>query len=74
MLLVVKRGPDAEAEFLLDQPIMSAGRHSGSDIVLGDAAVSGRPAVFKWANDELHAVGVDSLYGADSVRDAERTG
>ena len=31
-LLVVKRGPNAGSRFVLDQPIMSAGRHPNSDI------------------------------------------
>jgi hypothetical protein len=62
-LLVVKRGPNAGARFLLDRPITSAGRDSGSDIVLDDVTVSGRPAEFRWENDELHVVDVGSLYG-----------
>ena len=62
-LLVVKRGPNAGARFLLDRPITSAGRHSSSDIILDDVTVSGRHAEFRWANDELHVVDVGSLYG-----------
>jgi hypothetical protein len=62
-LLVVKRGPNAGARFLLDRPITSAGRDSGSDIVLDDVTVSGRHAEFRWENDELHVVDVGSLYG-----------
>ena len=62
-LLVVKRGPNAGARFLLDRPITSAGRHSGRDIVLDDVTVSSRHAEFRWANDELHVVDVGSLYG-----------
>jgi len=62
-LLVVKRGPNAGARFLLDRPITSAGRHSSSDIILDDVTVSGRHAEFRWENDELHVVDVGSLYG-----------
>jgi pSer/pThr/pTyr-binding forkhead associated (FHA) protein len=62
-LLVVKRGPNAGARFLLDRPITSVGRHSGSDIVLDDVTVSGRHAEFRWENDELHVVDVGSPYG-----------
>ncbi len=59
----MKRGPNAGARFLLDRPITSAGRHSGSDIVLDDVTVSGRHAEFRWENDELRVVDVGSLYG-----------
>jgi pSer/pThr/pTyr-binding forkhead associated (FHA) protein len=62
-LLVVKRGPNAGARFLLDRPITSAGRNSGSDVVLDDVTVSGRHAEFRWENDELQVVDVGSLYG-----------
>lgn len=62
-LLVVKRGPNAGARFLLDRPITSAGRHASSDILLDDATVSDRHAEFRWENDELHVVDVGSLYG-----------
>ena len=62
-LLVVKRGPNAGARFLLDRPITSAGRHSGSDIVLDDVTVSGRHAEFRWENDELHVVDVGTPSG-----------
>jgi pSer/pThr/pTyr-binding forkhead associated (FHA) protein len=62
-LLVVKRGPNAGARFLLDRPITSAGRHSSSDIVLDDVTVSARHAEFRWENDELHVVDVGSLGG-----------
>ena len=62
-LLVVKRGPNAGARFLLDRPITSAGRHSGSDVVLDDVTVSGRHAEFRWENDELRVVDVGSLHG-----------
>lgn len=62
-LLVVKRGPNAGARYLLNRPITSAGRHPGSDIVLDDAKVGSRHAEFRWENDELHVVDVGSFYG-----------
>jgi pSer/pThr/pTyr-binding forkhead associated (FHA) protein len=62
-MLVVKRGPNAGARFVLDRPITSAGRHSSSDITLDDVSVSGRHAEFSWENDELDVVDVGSLYG-----------
>jgi pSer/pThr/pTyr-binding forkhead associated (FHA) protein len=62
-LLVVKRGPNAGARFMLDRPTTSAGRHSSSDIVLDDVTVSERHAEFRWDNDELHVVDVGSLDG-----------
>jgi pSer/pThr/pTyr-binding forkhead associated (FHA) protein len=68
-LLVVKRGPNAGARFLLDRPITSAGRHSSNDIVLHDDTVSGRHVEFRWENDELHVVDVGSPYGTYVNRD-----
>jgi pSer/pThr/pTyr-binding forkhead associated (FHA) protein len=68
-LLVVKRGPNAGARFLLDRPITSAGRHSSNGIVLHDDTVSGRHAEFRWENDELHVVDVGSPYGTYVNRD-----
>jgi pSer/pThr/pTyr-binding forkhead associated (FHA) protein len=62
-LLVVRRGPNAGARYLLDQPITSAGRDSGNDIVLDDVTVSGRHAEFRWENDELRVIDVGSPGG-----------
>ena len=42
-LLVVKRGPNAGSRFVLDQPVMSVGRHPNSDIFCDDNTVSRRP-------------------------------
>ncbi len=41
-LLVVERGPNAGSRFVLDQPVMSAGRHPNSDIFLDDVTASRR--------------------------------
>ena len=45
-LLVVLRGPNTGARFLLDADEVSAGRHPESDIFLDDVTVSRRHAVF----------------------------
>jgi pSer/pThr/pTyr-binding forkhead associated (FHA) protein len=45
-LLIVKRGPNAGARFLLDQNVTSAGRHPNADIFLDDVTVSRRHAEF----------------------------
>ena len=60
-LVVVKRGPNAGSQFLLDLPVTSVGRHPGSDIFLDDVTVSRRHAEFRWENDEFHVVDVGSL-------------
>ena len=45
-MLVVKRGPGAGSKFVLDQAVVSAGRHPQSDIFLDDVTVSRRHAEF----------------------------
>ena len=62
-LIVVKRGPNAGSRFLLDQPVMAAGRHPGSDIFLDDVTVSRRHAEFRREDDEFKVVDVGSLNG-----------
>ncbi len=62
-LLVVKRGPNAGARFLLDQAITMAGRHPNSDIFLDDVTVSRRHAQFRCVSGEFHVVDVGSLNG-----------
>ena len=69
-LLVVKRGPNAGARFLLDRPVTSAGRHPGSDIFLDEVTVSRKHAEFRWENDELHVVDLGSLNGTYVNREA----
>jgi pSer/pThr/pTyr-binding forkhead associated (FHA) protein len=45
-LLIVRRGPNAGARFLLDTPTSTAGRHPNADIFLDDVTVSRRHAEF----------------------------
>ena len=45
-LLVVLRGPNTGARFLLDDQQVAAGRHPDSDIFLDDVTVSRKHAVF----------------------------
>ena len=45
-LLIVKRGANAGARFLLDQDVTSVGRHPNADIFLDDVTVSRRHAEF----------------------------
>lgn len=63
-LLVVKRGPNAGARFLLDQDTTTAGRHQEADIFLDDVTVSRRHAEFrKNGVGEFEVVDVGSLNG-----------
>ncbi|MBK4146772.1 FHA domain-containing protein [Corynebacterium macginleyi] len=63
-LLVVKRGSNAGARFLLDQNTTTAGRHPEADIFLDDVTVSRRHAEFR-KNEEgqFEVVDVGSLNG-----------
>ncbi|QPK84162.1 FHA domain-containing protein [Corynebacterium qintianiae] len=62
-LLVVKRGPNAGARFLLDQDTTTAGRHSEADIFLDDVTVSRRHAEFRRNEGSFEVVDVGSLNG-----------
>ena len=62
-LLVAKRGPNAGAQFLLDQPVTSAGRNPDSDIYLDDVTVSRRHAEFRRQSPEVQIVDLGSLNG-----------
>jgi len=62
-LLVVKRGPNAGARFLLDQATTTAGRHPNSDIFLDDITVSRQHAQFRCVNAEFRVVDIGSLNG-----------
>ena len=43
-MLVVTRGPNSGSRFVLDEPLITAGRHPESDIFLDDITVSRRHA------------------------------
>ena len=45
-LLVVRRGPNVGARFLLDSDVTTAGRHPNADIFLDDVTVSRRHSEF----------------------------
>jgi hypothetical protein len=62
-LLVVKRGPNAGSRFLLDQDVISAGRHPDSDIFLDDVTVSRRHAEFRREGSGYTVHDVGSLNG-----------
>ncbi|MDK7048884.1 oxoglutarate dehydrogenase inhibitor Odhl [Corynebacterium sp. UMB0012] len=63
-LLVVKRGPNAGARFLLDQATTTAGRHPEADIFLDDVTVSRRHAELRKNDDgKFEVVDVGSLNG-----------
>jgi len=62
-LLVVLRGPNAGARFLLDSDEVSAGRHPNSDIFLDDVTVSRKHATFRRENAAFLVRDVGSLNG-----------
>ncbi len=62
-LLVVMRGPNNGARFLLDDEEVSAGRHPDSDIFLDDVTVSRRHAIFTRLEQGYSVRDVGSLNG-----------
>ncbi len=62
-LLVVKRGPNAGARFVLDADVTRAGRHPESDIFLDDITVSRRHAEFVRKDSGYSVRDVGSLNG-----------
>lgn len=62
-LLVVRRGPDLGARFLLDQDVTVAGRHPAVDIFLDDVTVSRRHAEFRRSGTSFSVVDLGSLNG-----------
>jgi pSer/pThr/pTyr-binding forkhead associated (FHA) protein len=69
-LVVVKRGPNAGSQFLLNLPVTSIGRHPASDIFLDDVTVSRRHAELQLENGEVRVVDVGSLNGTYVNREA----
>lgn len=62
-LLVVRRGPDQGARFLLDQDVTVAGRHPAVDIFLDDVTVSRRHAEFHRSGTAFSVADLGSLNG-----------
>lgn len=62
-LLVVRRGPDQGARFLLDQASTVAGRHPAVDIFLDDVTVSRRHAEFTREGTSFSVSDLGSLNG-----------
>ena len=62
-LLVVRRGPNAGARFLLDHDVTTSGRHPDSDIFLDDVTVSRRHAEILQGKDGYRLRDVGSLNG-----------
>jgi pSer/pThr/pTyr-binding forkhead associated (FHA) protein len=62
-LLIVKRGANAGARFLLDQDVTTVGRHPNADIFLDDVTVSRRHAEFLRSGNEFTVRDLASLNG-----------
>src|SRR4029450_4456086 len=62
-LLIVRRGPNAGARFLLDHDVTTSGRHPDSDIFLDDVTVSRRHAEFHREGGTFTGRDVGSLNG-----------
>ncbi|HEU0205419.1 MAG TPA: FHA domain-containing protein [Pseudolysinimonas sp.] len=69
-LLVVRRGPNVGARFLLDADSTVAGRHPDADIFLDDVTVSRRHAEFNRVGSTFQVHDLGSLNGTyfDGVR------
>ncbi|MFN8098420.1 MAG: FHA domain-containing protein [Dermatophilaceae bacterium] len=62
-LLIVQRGANTGARFLLDNAVVTAGRGPDSDIFLDDVTVSRKHAVFSREGDRFSVRDVGSLNG-----------
>ena len=69
-LLVVRRGPNVGARFLLDADVTTVGRHSNADIFLDDVTVSRRHTQFLRHGTAFEIKDLGSLNGTyfDGVR------
>jgi len=69
-LLVVRRGPNVGARFLLDADVTTVGRHSNADIFLDDVTVSRRHTEFLRHGTAFEIRDLGSLNGTyfDGVR------
>ncbi len=68
-LLIVQRGANAGARFLLDTEVVGAGRHQASDIFLDDISVSRRHATFTRTDEGVVVRDLGSLNGTYVNRD-----
>jgi pSer/pThr/pTyr-binding forkhead associated (FHA) protein len=68
-MLLVQRGPDAGARFLLDTDVVKVGRHPDSDIFLDDISVSRRHATFTRGDSGYVVSDLGSLNGSYVNRD-----
>ena len=68
-MLLVQRGPDAGARFLLDTDVVTVGRHPDSDIFLDDISVSRRHATFTRTANGYVISDLGSLNGSYVNRD-----
>jgi hypothetical protein len=62
-LLVVRRGPNVGARFLLDADLTTVGRHPNADIFLDDVTVSRRHAEFLRTGKDFQVKDLGSLNG-----------
>ena len=62
-VLVVNRGPEAGQSFLLDKPLVTAGRATDADIFLDDVTVSRRHAELRLDGDVFAVRDAGSLNG-----------
>ena len=62
-LLVVKRGPNAGSQFLVEKDVTTAGRHPESDIFLDDITVSRRHAEVRRKDGNFFVHDLGSLNG-----------
>lgn len=62
-LLIMHRGPNAGARFLLDEEQVTVGRHPRADIFLDDVTVSRKHAIFKQQGDSFVVTDSGSLNG-----------
>ena len=69
-LLIVRRGPNSGARFLLDADVTTVGRHPNADIFLDDVTVSRRHAEFLRGGTTFEVKDLVSLNGTyfDGVR------
>lgn len=68
-MLVVQRGPGSGQRFLLDEDLVTVGRHPDSNIFLDDVTVSRRHAEFRRAEGSFAVSDAGSLNGTYVNRD-----